>query len=508
MAFQHTVTSQDRWSEARFQNFGWVGVGIALAYILFLLDHRATGIAAYTMVQDDAFYYIKIASSIAAGHGSTFNGITFTNGYHPLWMACLVIVSVITRNPLQVIQVIYVIVGVALLVTYYFAQGILREMTCNRWITDTLSGAFCFLCFDFLRSGMEVVLTIPLAVALLYRLLRQKWQPLQVFFTSILAAALVLSRLDSVLWVGLIVASIIAFQGKVSLRNIMAGCAGCLPLVLYFILNERIYGAALPVSGAAKQLRTSRVPSVAILRSFHDLTIKDRLIVALALTAIALLALAWRQLPRSFRMVALPTVLFPLVHFSVLSILSDWPVWPWYFYSWALAALVAAAIIARITPDRIRPFIAGGALLFCGISAGKIILTHTPAPRGRILCGEYIKQFSLTHPGVYAMGDRAGIAGILLSDPIIQTEGLVMDKPFLAHLRRQDRLVPTLHSYGVRYYVANFYGAVPNGCFLASEPSQGGPTAKHMQSTICSHPVGRFGDQNAEIEIFDLADMK
>ncbi len=53
--------------------------------------HRATGAAAFTMVQDDAFYYIKIAQFLASGHGSTFNGLVFTNGYHPLWMACLVI---------------------------------------------------------------------------------------------------------------------------------------------------------------------------------------------------------------------------------------------------------------------------------------------------------------------------------------------------------------------------------------------------------------------------------
>ena len=148
------------------------------------------------------------------------------------------------------------------------------------------------------------------------------------------------------------------------------------------------------------------------------------------------------------------------------------------------------------------------ALLFCGVAAGQLLAAHTPKPRGRVLCGEYLRLFSSTHPGTYAMGDRAGIASVLMKDPIIQTEGLVMDQPFLNHLRRQDALVTTLRSYGVRYYVANFYGATPDGCFVATEPSQGGRTTRHMKSKICSRPIGYFGDQQAEIEIFDLSTIR
>jgi len=35
---------------------------------------------------DDAFYYLRIAENIVAGHGAVFDGRTPTNGYHPLWM--------------------------------------------------------------------------------------------------------------------------------------------------------------------------------------------------------------------------------------------------------------------------------------------------------------------------------------------------------------------------------------------------------------------------------------
>ena len=35
---------------------------------------------------DDSFYYFQIARNLAAGQFSTFDGITQTNGYHPLWL--------------------------------------------------------------------------------------------------------------------------------------------------------------------------------------------------------------------------------------------------------------------------------------------------------------------------------------------------------------------------------------------------------------------------------------
>ena len=42
--------------------------------------------APFALTFDDAFYYFGIARNVAHGHGSTFDGINLTNGYHPLWM--------------------------------------------------------------------------------------------------------------------------------------------------------------------------------------------------------------------------------------------------------------------------------------------------------------------------------------------------------------------------------------------------------------------------------------
>jgi hypothetical protein len=48
---------------------------------------------------DDAYYYLGVARNLAAGAGSTFDGINPTNGYHPLWCWLLVPVFWITNDP-------------------------------------------------------------------------------------------------------------------------------------------------------------------------------------------------------------------------------------------------------------------------------------------------------------------------------------------------------------------------------------------------------------------------
>lgn len=40
-------------------------------------------------VADDAFYYLTIARHVALGHGATFDGVTLTNGFHPIYLLIL-----------------------------------------------------------------------------------------------------------------------------------------------------------------------------------------------------------------------------------------------------------------------------------------------------------------------------------------------------------------------------------------------------------------------------------
>jgi hypothetical protein len=114
-----------------------------------------------------------------------------------------------------------------------------------------------------------------------------------------------------------------------------------------------------------------------------------------------------------------------------------------------------------------------------------------------------IQQFATTHPGTYAMGDRAGRVAYLIPDPVIQTEGLMMDRDYLDYIRRETPLRKTLAHYEVRYYIATAYKPF-QGCFQAVEPAKAGPSSAHMRDKFCEKPVATYFHNDIETLIFDL----
>jgi hypothetical protein len=118
-----------------------------------------------------------------------------------------------------------------------------------------------------------------------------------------------------------------------------------------------------------------------------------------------------------------------------------------------------------------------------------------------------VREFAVTHPGIYAMGDRAGMIAYLLPYPLVQTEGLVMDRAFLEHIRRQDDLAQTLALYHVRYYIGSSWESAPsyrNGCYYAVEPVEAGAESPHMQGKLCQDPLLRVKHNGVETLIFAL----
>jgi hypothetical protein len=101
------------------------------------------------------------------------------------------------------------------------------------------------------------------------------------------------------------------------------------------------------------------------------------------------------------------------------------------------------------------------------------------------------------------MGDRAGSVGYLLKSPLVQLEGLVMDKPFLENIKQQRPLKTVLQQYGVRYYITTIRGDY-TGVVNAREPAQAGPQSPRMTSVFTEKPVALFHHGLATTVIFDL----
>ena len=275
----------------------------------------------------------------------------------------------------------------------------------------------------------------------------------------------------------------------------MLGIAlGLLPVVGYFLSNHFEFHTWLPVSGMAKQLTTSHLPAAAPWHSLFSKSPLQLLSVALILAALTAFPFLYRQLSAQQQAVYLVTLLFPFLYLTSLSLLSDWPIWDWYFYCIRIALCCALAVFLTWKPTRdlltLTPVVA-----ILGFVALAQTLLNRRTPGGEAIpiyaAALDIQRFALTHPGIYAMGDRSGMVGYLLPDPLVQTEGLVMDRPFLNSIQRHAPLAEALAPYHVAWYIASTRAPIP-GCFHALEPAQAGPTSPKMSAEICQPPIAAF----------------
>jgi len=158
--------------------------------------------------RDDAYYYFKVAQNISEGHGSTFDGIDLTNGYHPLWMLVCIPIFALARFDLILPLRILLLVMSGLSV----ATGILLYRLVGKIFAPAL-GALAALFWVFsphifatlYQNGLESGIAAFFLILLVYQLYKFElsWRKdrgsrKQIVTLAIVAMLMMFSRLDLV----------------------------------------------------------------------------------------------------------------------------------------------------------------------------------------------------------------------------------------------------------------------------------------------------------------------
>src|SRR5262245_4571102 len=230
------------------------------------------------LLYDDAYYYLGVARSLAAGAGSTFDVIHPTNGYHPLWCGMLVPIFTLVRAP-----------GTALRVAgaLWFVLAALAPIALWRALRPRTGapGAFAAAALFALTPWVGLGLGRPNGLetplyALMIALFLASYErvtgaagarpPLRrVFGLGLLLGLVVLARLDAGL-LAIAAAVAIAFRAsRAGLRPALLDAAlltaGAAILVAPFLAwNEARFGHPMPVSGRVVALEAARE------RASHD----------------------------------------------------------------------------------------------------------------------------------------------------------------------------------------------------------------------------------------------
>ena len=271
----------------------YTAVAVMVVWLVVVLFWRD---APFALTFDDAFYYFGIARNVAHGHGSTFDGIDPTNGYHPLWMLMAVPVyavgfdDTLAARLLLALQVL--IYGAALATLASVAGraigGWKRLRTarpddgdrlanwCTAMVAVTLAvcagNPFIVKVFvNGLESGVLVLLdALVLAVGARWR---GRWLTSGTgsarLGVGVLLALTILARTDSVLLVGALGLWTLAEArplGRRAVRPMVELFAPpAVTLAAYLVSNQVMFGMWLQISGVVKRapLTATRVAIMA-----------------------------------------------------------------------------------------------------------------------------------------------------------------------------------------------------------------------------------------------------
>ena len=469
----------------------------------------------YGLFEDDFFYYALVAKHLVQQHLSTFDGTHLTNGYHPLWFLVVALCFALLPG-IGFFLGVQAVAFAAILFLYFGTLRCLRFLGTPDALQRPAALLLSLHSLLLFRYGMEVTLAIPLAVWTLTLALAPgfRWTTRQTLLYGLCASLTVLARLDAILLIALLFGGqllTMAAPLSVRMRRALIFAAGWVPLLAYLGINHHFFNSWLPVSGSAKQLKPLWPPDSI---PFQSLFVPfDRMKAAFVYPAV-LLSLAGasefylrrrhRTPERNALLAAL--FLFPVLHIATLCFLSDWTVWPWYYYSLCFPVLAAAAVLLepahstrRIASLQLACTLLSAAFAFyIGVYAA---FKHPTRP---LLF--FAADFERLHPGTYAMGDGSGTPSYFGGRPVVQLEGLVMDAAYIHLLRQHPPLRDVLDRYHVDYYIT--FGAIrTQTCRNLAEPAQAGPHSPRLYGRVCAPPLASTREGDLELDVYRASDV-
>lgn len=439
-------------------------------------------------VPDDAYYYFTIARNIAAGHGTTFDGLTPTNGFHPLWMAMIVPLWAFTNQPdtlpIHLALTLGAILDVVTMAGIWWLAG---HISHNRVIAGLAVLSYAFNPYNTAASvnGLETSLSAALFVWSLasYWRLREISRPgwRNWLFLGMIWALLLLARTDYVI-ILVPCAVDLVWQQRRHLRGIWAMSLGGLLWLPWITWNFATFGSLSQVSGnaypyylhaiweaqehTAQQLLTQQARmAYGIFANLARLSGFDKAIVSLVIFCAAMLFVAWKA-RSSPKQVAAPkweslvVLVWPTVGAVGLLILHGlvrWMYLPWYFVPATILLVLWFTVLLTWLGQRKMQAVALVAGLFLGyqLSTGFVLVQQggmwasqaqvVIAGTSRLakLCGNY-DTIGISDSGYY---------GYFLPCRVVNLDGVVNNRAYDSIL--EGRFRRYLDASGIQYVELN-----------------------------------------------------
>src|SRR6267142_3626634 len=299
---------------------------------------------------DDSFFYLQVARNIAAGRGSTFNQVTPTNGYHPLWMGPCVVAEAAAGGDrdlaLRIVFAIQAALAAGSIALFWLAARSLGIQ--SPLLPLPLLAAF-FLTGMY---GSEAHINGFFLLASLLRLIRHLGAPSRrnALLLGLCLGLVFLARLDNIFFVAAAAGTAAWSTARSPAARAAALAWIALPALAlalpYFAWNVAVFGHVVPISGAIKSTFPHARPD---LRNLGTLGL-----ITLAGAVAACLYLA-RGAARLRRLTLGPLAAGVLAHAIYIVVYTDHNThWSWYYVAGVISLAFLIWIEAEALSRRVR----------------------------------------------------------------------------------------------------------------------------------------------------------
>ena len=478
-----------------------------VAYAIYIITAFISLFSVYTFyynqyaisafVPDDYFYYTTIADTILQKGMSSFDGITLTNGYHPLYLAIIVVLAFISGSTTSIL--FYILLQVLII-----SSSIQIYRSCNKlYSLYSLSGIkkdlilliSWFISYKLILLHMEIVMTIPLLYMFFYNIVKPQLQASYTTLSS-LCLFIILSRIDAVILLTLpLFFYFSALERKNKYLFFIHFLPACIVIASYFYINTLTFQSVIPISGLAKGLTI--YPFILSFHFWQDFFYHPFELLLYFISIVFFIVSLCKG-----RDLIVQLLLFSIiVYFIVVSTRSDWALFDWYFYP---LILVVPSIILLFSNDVERLYLKQSILYSLMIIIGLWSFKYMYRVHNALIyeTSNYTHAQTIhtwlkkNHIKIAAMGDRSGLTGYIHKGTIINLEGLVSNRKLIHSIQAQADLQATLKEFGSEALIVSVYEKLltdKSGRYIVYQPhpKQAGIYSKKM--------TGYFGNPDTII---------
>jgi hypothetical protein len=441
-------------------------------------------------INDDSFYYLTVAHNIVLGHGSSFDGINLTNGYHPLWMLLLIPIYYLITNIDLALRITLVFQTILIFASLELLYRELGPIMGRFAFIAVLPMAF-YLRFTYLFNSVEspvVILTLAVSLVMFVRVIRyEELEHISSWAVVNLGLSLGLLFAARIDYVFFPVVALFMFVGRAILKKqigshtIMKAILLILPTILcaivWFAWNWVNFGHIMSISGAMK----NTFPAFQSRIGYWSFQYPEYFVIALM--AVGFIALYFSRqlfpgslfLKRSLEPYApiLDAVVWlclgTLLHYGFVSAYGKWAVRFWYFAGYIVTLLVLVALVVAIVRDQLNrqsemrylQYLFMSLIFAVGLLVALVSNLWAADQKAQGIIGfqPYAYQAALwvkeNLPGDAILGmNDAGTLGYFSERKVVNLDGVINNYEYQDYLRN-GRFVQYLNNQKISYLVMN-----------------------------------------------------